>query len=310
MKTNLYPIKAVSVKTGLTIHVIRAWEKRYQAVTPDRTETNRRLYSEQDIRKLQLLKQLTQEGHNIGNVASLDLKALKELISESPQVPSAQRLEIKIKKNEISPIVDECITAIKNFKDKSFEKILLNASYKLSQTELLNHVIIPLVYKVGKLWHDGDIRIMHEHMATAILKSFLSNMRNNYRVEENAPSIIITTPLGQNHEIGALIQSVVAVAEGWKVIYLGPNLPANEIASAVAEKKAIAILLSIVYPADDHNLKLDLMKLKPLLPKDTYIFVGGRLAKNYKTELDSINALIIDDIAEFRKESRSIRNLY
>jgi MerR family transcriptional regulator, light-induced transcriptional regulator len=301
-----YPIKAVSVKTGLSIHVIRVWEKRYQAVTPKRTDTNRRVYTDQDIEKLLLLKQATQEGHNIGSVASLNSAALKELLSEISVTASVQS-ENKINDLDVSPVVDECLLAIRNFDDHAFEKILLNASYQLSQPELLHKLIIPLIHKIGELWHCGEIRIMHEHMATAVLRSFISNMRNNYRIEENAPSIIVTTPMGQNHEMGALILSLVAASDGWKVTYLGPDLPADEIAAAVSEKKARAVLLSIVYPADDQYLKIDLQKLGTLLPKNVMIIVGGRMAKNYYWELQKINAHNVESLADFRKISNDLK---
>jgi len=307
-KNKTYPIKAVSVKTGLSIHVIRVWEKRYQAVTPDRTETNRRLYTDDDIEKLLLLKQATQEGHNIGSVASLDIEELRELVS---LVPVAASIPLKdepaVDNEESSPQLNECLLAINKFDDQALEKILLNASYQLSQTELLEKLVIPMIYKVGELWHGGHIRIMHEHMATSVLKGFLANMRNNYQVSEDAPNMIVTTPMGQNHEMGALVLSVVAAAEGWRVTYLGPNLPADEIASAVSEKKARAVLLSIVYPADDPYLKLDLQKLGDLLPQKVKVIVGGRLSKNYENELKMIDALHIDDFDDFKRALKPLK---
>ena len=298
-----YPIKAVAVKTGLSIHVIRVWEKRYKAVNPTRTDTNRRLYTDKDIEKLILLKQATKEGHNIGSVAGMDTEALRDLVGGSYISNTKQAGE----KKDISPALDECLQSIRNFDDQGLEKILLNASFQLSQAQLLDKLIIPLIFKVGELWHFGDIRIMHEHMATSVLKNFLSNMRNNYQVAENAPAVIVTTPLGQLHEMGALILSVVASAEGWRVTYLGPNLPADEIASAVAEKKARAVLLSIVYPADDQYLKRDIEKLGNLLADDVKVIVGGRMAKNYDMELHSIHAIVLEDFSDFKKVSTELK---
>ncbi len=78
-----YPIKVVSQMTGLSVHVIRAWEKRYNVVEPERTNTNRRLYSEEDIEKLKLLNNVLHEGHSIGGVANLSLNELKNLLSEN-----------------------------------------------------------------------------------------------------------------------------------------------------------------------------------------------------------------------------------
>ena len=282
-----YPIKAVSVKTGLSIHVIRVWEKRYQAIIPTRTETNRRVYTEEDLKKLMLLRKATQQGHNIGSVAKLSTEELEQLVSATPENIISKVLHADIG-DELNSMVDECLHSIMRFDGFSFEKILLNASIQLSQSDLLERLIIPLITKIGEFWHGGQIRIMHEHMATAILKNFLSNLRNNYRIMETAPSIIVTTPIGQYHELGILILSVIAASEGLNVAYLGPNLPADEIASAAIKKKAKAVLLSIVYPADDHYLKLDLKKLGTLLPDKIKVIVGGRMASNYLKELKSL----------------------
>jgi MerR family transcriptional regulator, light-induced transcriptional regulator len=301
-----YPIKAVSLKTGLTIHVIRVWEKRYQVVKPQRTETNRRLYTDKDIAKLSLLKKATLQGHNIGSIASLEINELIRLVSDTDELYDKHTELSTQNSSEATYYVDESISTIKNFNAQKFEKILLNASLQLSQPVFLDSVIIPVIKKIGDLWHSGEIRIMNEHMATTILMTFLSNMRDSYRPEPDSPSVIVTTPLGQNHELGALILSLVAATEGWNVTYLGPNLPAEEIASAVTNKKASTVILSIVYPADDHYLKQDLLKLKGLLPKNTSIIVGGRLAKNYKTELENINARIVDDLSGFRKISSEL----
>lgn len=308
-KKNTYPIKAVSLQTGLSIHVIRAWEKRYQAIVPQRTDTNRRLYSDDDIAKLLLLKRCTEAGHNIGNVASLSISGLKELVTSRNEIAmESDRVSYNSDKEALS-FIDKCIKAVKGFNSGELEKTLFDASLQLNQHAFLDSVVIPFIKRIGDMWHDGEIRIMHEHMATAILKAFLSNMRNNYRPAENAPQIIVTTPIGQNHELGALILSLISAVEGWNVTYLGPNLPAEEILIAVKEKKAKAVLLSIVYPANDHILKKDILKLKGILPENVTVIVGGKLADSYKSELDAINAMILQDVTGFRKQSSIIMNL-
>ena len=88
-----FPIKIVAQRTGLSVHAIRVWEKRYQIVTPFRTETNRRLYSEEDIERLRLLNLATKSGYSISSVADLDHKALRDLLGrggvDAPEEPSA-----------------------------------------------------------------------------------------------------------------------------------------------------------------------------------------------------------------------------
>jgi len=297
-KLNLYPIKAAAIKSGLTVHVIRAWEKRYNVVEPHRTDTNRRLYSEEDVEKLSLLKRASDLGHNIGNIAGYDIEGLIELVKDDNRQTILNE-EIQ-NKNDSEYYFRECINSIKAFDAVAFERVLMQASMQLTQPVFIDYVILPILNQIGQLWRDGEIRIMHEHMASAILKPFLANLRNSYRPKANAPALIVTTPIGQVHELGALVISLIAAAEGWQVTYLGPDLPAEEIATAALEKKASFVVLSIVYPPDDPYLKNELERLRQLLPANISIITGGRLVQSYRNVLMQIGAHIIEDLNQFR----------
>lgn len=306
-KENKYPIKAVALRTGLSIHAIRAWEKRYQAVTPVRTDTNRRLYNEGDIEKLTILKKATEHGHNISSVAGLNIEELNQLLPVKDKGSDILKHSTMQKDDNFEYYMKEIIYSLKTLNARSLESTLANAALQLNHTDFLEKLIIPFVENIGDLWHKGAIRIIHEHMATVVLKNFITNMRNNYHTDQKAPHMIVTTPMGQNHEIGALILSLFAAVQGWNVTYLGPNLPADEIAAAAREKKALAVLLSIVYPADDYYLKMDLMKLRHLLGDKAQIIVGGRMAKNYASELEAARAFVINDIAGFESLSNALK---
>ncbi|MBD3225050.1 MAG: MerR family transcriptional regulator [Caldithrix sp.] len=297
-----YPIKVVSRKTGLSLHVIRAWEKRYQVVHPQRTDSNRRLYSDGDVHKLHLLKQATDSGYSIGNIAHLSIDSLEELIGYGQKSVSQYNQVHNTNSPNTEPIyfLEEALRAVRQFDAGKLEYQLLQASVVLSQPILIEQVIVPLVEHIGNLWRQGDLRIMHEHMASAVLKSYLSNLRNAYRPQGNAPSLIVTTPRGQIHEIGALIIALVAAAEGWNVIYLGPDLPSEEIAAACLQKQARAVVLSLVYPADDPALYQDLVKLRQLLPERVAILIGGRIAPQYLSAINQIDAWTSDDLSSFR----------
>jgi len=304
-----YPIKVVSQMTGLSVHVIRAWEKRYSVVEPDRTDTNRRLYSEEDIEKLKLLNDALHLGHHIGGIANLSLLELKKLIPKE----SNNLLEIK---NGFAPVNSEILVeeilsdsmrAIRNYDSKKLESILLNASAKLTQPILIEELIIPLVYKVGDLWHSGEIRVANEHLASSVIRGFLYNLLDSYSLNDSAPVMVTATPRGQEHELGALIAGVVAASSGWKVIYLGSNLPAEEIGAVVSHLKARVVALSIVYPNDDLHLKHELKKFKHLLPEGVSIIVGGRAANGYLDVLDEISAIVVKDSRQLRLELEAIR---
>jgi len=304
-----YPIKVVSQMTGLSVHVIRAWEKRYSVVEPDRTDTNRRLYSEEDIEKLKLLNDALHLGHHIGGIANLSLLELKKLIPKE----SNNLLEYKNgfapinSENLVEEVLSDSMLAIRNYDAKKLESILLNASAKLTQPILIEELIIPLVYKVGDLWHTGEIRVANEHLASSVIRGFLYNLLDSYSLNDSAPVMVTATPRGQEHELGALIAGVVAASSGWKVIYLGSNLPAEEIGAVVSYLKARVVALSIVYPNDDLHLKHELKKFKHLLPDGVSIIVGGRAANGYYDVLDEIGANVVKDSRHLRAELEAIR---
>lgn len=314
---NRYPIRVVANKTGLSTHVIRAWEKRYGAVEPDRTDTNRRLYSEDEVERLQVLNQLTETGYNISQIANLPIDELYELLpeettEESPQpagefTSASENLNITGDLSEdTESIYNLCLKSINDLDEKTLESTLMRASTSLSQPVLIDQVITPLIHDSGELWREGRFRAYHEHFATAALRSFLGNLRSSLEVPDEAPVIIVTTPIRQVHELGALISAATATALGWQVIYLGPNLPAKEIAAAVKLKSARAVSLSIVYPQGDVNISQELHTLRQLVGKDVHLVAGGRAAHAYKDVLEEIDADLIEAMPEFRKYLQSI----
>ena len=304
-----YPIKVVSQMTGLSVHVIRAWEKRYNVVEPDRTDSNRRLYSEKEIEKLKLLKDAVHLGHHIGGIANLSVEELKALLKKDNV--DLSKFTGTIVKSEtdksIKEILAECISAIKGYNAKELEAILLNASAKLTQPVLLEELVVPLVYEVGELWHSGQIRVANEHLASSVVRSFLFNLLESYSVGESAPVLISATPRGQEHELGALIAGVVAASSGWKVIYLGSSLPAEEIGAVVSHLGAKVVTLSIIYPSDDPHLKRELIKLHQILPSEVSLVVGGRAVKGYYDVLDEIGAITVTNSRQLRLELEAIR---
>ncbi len=304
-----YPIKVVSQMTGLSVFVIRAWEKRYDAVVPSRTETNRRLYSDEDIEKLKLLNEAIKKGHNIGSVANLTINELHSVLENKVANQNSILNNINDLPDDSELIIDECLGSIKAYDGAELEKILLKASSKMSQPLLIENLIVPLVYKIGDLWQNGQIRVANEHLSTAVIRSFLSGLIERHIPAKNAPIFISATPTGQEHELGAMIASVVAASSGWKVVYLGPNLPVEEIAAAAASLEAKVVALSIVYPNDDQHLKKNLVSLKKMLPEDMAIIIGGRAINGYLDVLDEISAVVVKDTYQLKTELEAIRNI-
>ena len=305
-----YSIKLVARRTGLSAHAIRIWEKRYNAVLPERTKTNRRLYSDADMERLLLLHKATLDGHAIGQIAKLPTEQLRQLHHAVEAAGSGKVAPAPTNKTElVSPgeVLENCLHFVKHLDSERLQRALEDAEVALSRPRFIEQLIAPLLQKIGELWRDGTLRVIHEHMATAVTRSFLGNVRSAYDVPETAPGVVTTTPVGQLHELGALMASATASAEGWRVTYLGPNLPAEEIAAAARQNQARAVALSIVYPTDDPRLEPELQKLRRLLPGDVALLIGGRAAVNYRTTLEMLGVQLIKDMASFSAILEALR---
>jgi DNA-binding transcriptional MerR regulator/methylmalonyl-CoA mutase cobalamin-binding subunit len=304
-----HPIQVVVRRTGLSAHVIRVWEKRYGAVEPMRTPTNRRRYADNDIERLQLLQRVTQTGRSIGQVAHLDTETLRDLIREdelaTPLLPS--QASTPSAALSIQGHLDACLAAVARLDASDLEAVLLRARVALSQPVFNEQLIVPLMEDIGQLWHDGTLRIAHEHLASAVVRTCMGSLNDGTAPASAAPRLIVTTPVGQWHEIGALIVASTAAADGWQVTYLGPNLPAEEIAAAVQQQGAKAVALSLVYPADDPHVMQDVTMLRRYLPKDVNLLVGGRGSAGYAEVLTTLGVIHLHNMVQLRHHLDAIR---
>lgn len=304
-----HPINYVAKRSGLTTHAIRVWERRYKAVTPVRTGKNRRLYSDADIERLRLLKVITSAGHSIGHIATLSEPELRTLAAASGASTAARpNATSGSQTHDASPeiIVAACRQAVLSLDAPALEQTLLDASVSLPQLRMLEEVVAPFMRWVGDEWHAGRIRVAHEHFASATVRKFLTRVRATYPDAGPGPSIVISTPSGQQHEIGAQLAACVAAMEGWRDHYFGANLPVAEIARAARDTHARAVGLSVAYVGDEAALTREMQDLVRALPAGVELFVGGVAAKHHRAALERIGARCVDSLTEFRDELNTL----
>lgn len=302
-----HSIQSVSRRTGLSQHVIRVWEKRYGAVKPNRTDTNRRLYSDAEIQRLQWLRRATEAGHSISAIAALENERLEELASHAPE--SDKSISVSPQSKSAKEFVQQCIAATQQLDALAFEETLHRASVSLGQHGLVEHVVAPVAEAIGNLWRDGTITSAHEHFASAAIRVFLGHASRPFALPASAPHLVVATPAGQLHELGAVMVAATATDLGWRVTYLGTSLPAAEIAGAATQHHARAVALSIVYPDDDEQLPEELHKLRRYLPADVRIIVGGRAAGSYDEAIKRTGALRSASLSDFCDQLNSLRTL-
>lgn len=291
-----HTIKAVSQRTGLSAHVIRVWEKRYGAVRPQRTGTNRRLYSEDEVERLELLLLATKAGHTIGQAAKLSTDQLREL---SRQAATSSLLFPRGgdgERGSDSNFLDECLAAVKEWDAAGLDELFKQATVRLGHMGFISRLAGPLSQRVGEQWQSGELTAAHEHFLSAALRTLLGQSVRQFALPESAPVVVVATPAGQLHELGAVMVAAAAANHGWRVTYLGASLPAAEIAGAAIQNKARAVALSIVYPEDDDGLGGELSSLRRYLPAEIKILAGGRAAPAYNESLSAIGALRIVDL--------------
>lgn len=306
MKDALHPIQLAARLSGLSTYVIRIWEQRYGAIEPRRTPTNHRLYSQADIERLSLLREATRAGHNISQVARLSNEKLRALTAHRPG-RTAPAAPAAAPGSGTDRLLEECLAAAQSLDGRALDEALQRATTELGAQGALQRLVGPLAQALGDLWREGRITAAQEHFATGQLRAFLSNLARPFGGSEAGPCLIVATPAGQLHELGALIVAALATNLGWQVTNLGVSLPAAEIAGAAQLKGARAVALSIVYPEDDPRLPRELTRLRELLPPATALLVGGRAMPAYRETLVAMRAVLIDDLLEFGRALDRLR---
>ena len=301
----VHPMRLVSARTGLSPHVLRVWERRYGAVHPVRSAGGQRLYSDADLERLQLLRDATQAGRSIGQMVNLPNDALRELIAtdaeHSEQAPPAERATPSASQAEPARALDACLDAVGQLDHERLATELQRAAVHLPLASFTDDVVAPLLAEIGVRWARGEFGPAQEHVASAVVHRVLSDIVHSCMPLSDAPAIVVGTPMGQRHELGALLVAACAAASGWRVIYLGADLPAGEIARAVEATGALVVALSIVHPASDTQLRADLDSLLDRLPPHRQLVLGGASAAPYARHLRARGAVQLEDLAALRE---------
>ncbi len=265
-----YRIGAVARLTGVSAHALRAWERRYAVVTPARTPAGERLYGEEDVARLRLVKALSDRGHALPAIACLPLADLEALLTDHRPGAAA----------DLEGFRGRFVAAIEALDLRQAEEALSQALGWTDPRTLVTEHVAPIAQEIGDRWARGELSIANEHAATGVLRSFLGTLLLGAPVVERAPAALATTPPGELHELGVLMAALIATTNGWRVVYLGPNLPPPEIAGAVARTRAELVLLSLVNPPSPETREA-LEQLLAALPRAVVVLAGGRAAPAY-----------------------------
>lgn len=302
---DLFSIQMVSRRTGLSPEVLRVWEKRYKVVLPIRTATGRRMYSTNEVERLKLLRMATLSGRRISQIADLNTDELLKLTQEDLRAEQSKPTLATQSNGTSLKYVETCMRLIDDLDGAGLHSELMQALAVLNGMEFVEDFLAVLFERIGNSWVEGDLDPNQEHMATAIVRGILSQLFTTRH--DGGPTLVIATPVNHRHEVGALLAAVTASFVGYKVVYLGADLPAESIEKAVKSCGASAVALSVVYPEADEETIEDLKNLSSLLPQQVSVIMGGNAAAGYAESMQIRNLQVVESFRDMDAALRRIR---
>jgi DNA-binding transcriptional MerR regulator/methylmalonyl-CoA mutase cobalamin-binding subunit len=288
----MYSIKAVAQATGLTVETLRAWERRYSVVTPVRDASGRRVYRPEDVLRLRRLREATERGHPISRLAPLSDERLTALL----EAPADRRAQ-----GTAQALVDRILEAAEEFRAAECEQAITLAVAMLPPPRLVAEVLQPLLREIGERWHRGELSIAHERMVSKIVARHVGLMLDAYDRAARRESIVFATLQGERHELGLLMSAMICASRGFKVHYLGADLPAAEIARFAREFGAPVVALSVVWQERIGDVTAQLAELAAAVPPDTAIWIGGSGSAILAREPLPAPCILLRDSAEFEQ---------
>lgn len=303
-----HTIRVVARRTGLTPATLRAWERRYNAVQPARSDTERRLYRDADIERLRLMRALAAQGHSVGQLAELSTTELMDLEQvEAVSATGAGNVAASSARGASAPTATEtaavlasCERAVMMLDAAELYRLLIRSMVELGPDNFINQTAVPLCHRIGFLWERGKLTVSHEHVASVALRQALDFLFDKLRDGTAGPHLVSTTPAGERHEFGAMMAGIVARSAGWAVTYLGPDLPAADVAAAVRQSGARVVALSIVSVFDSRGIEGELLQLREAVGPRVAIIAGGAAAESYAEALSEIGAHRLEEFVSLR----------
>lgn len=274
-------VKVASKMSGVSAHTLRAWERRYKAVTPKRSETGRRVYTYKDVERLGMLNKLVELGHAISSVANLPDAQLREMIGREAK-KNAATVAPTSGAQEVRHWIDALVEDVEQFRLDRLNKNLSETRFHLSTRDFVLRVIPPVFEKVGDRVACEKMSVAQEHAFSAVLRDHLGQIFRTLEqnvVEDPRKCVVLATPEGEQHEFGALLSAILCAIHGYTAHYLGPSLPARDLAYAAGAVNASIVILG-TSPASGDGKSFEfsryLSRLKKGLPDGAEIWLGGK----------------------------------
>jgi methanogenic corrinoid protein MtbC1 len=271
-----FNIKAVCVETGIRPVTLRAWERRYQLLTPHRTRSNYRLYSERDVAVLRWLKMRVDSGLPISTAAT-ELSELRRTGSWPAPIPTVQKVALTA-----TSATPPSTYAMRLYRalvthDELAAGLALNEAYATCDLRTVcNDVIGPCLVAVGDAWQRGELRITTEHFASNYLRGRLMTLYHAQPMLRNAPRIMIGCAPTELHDISSLMLALLLRREGYRVEFLGQDVHIEDLLEYARMERPAMICLTAMQEQAARELRRVNQGLSNLRPKPKFGY-GGRV---------------------------------
>lgn len=294
-----HPISVVAQRTGLSPDLLRVWERRYGVVAPGRGGGGQRIYSDADIARLRLLRDATRAGRSIGQIAAFTTPELAQLVAEDQASDGEGRRGEE--RREARGLVEATVGLAGELDGARLDTTLRRAAARLGLDQFVTDVAAPALRRIGEEWHAGRLSPAHEHLASSIFHDIIADQLRVARPDPAGPVIVVATPQGERHVNGALAVAAIAAVSGWKVVYLGADLPAADIATAARSSGAVIVALSLTHLTDRRRMADQVRALRDALPVAVTLLAGGSGAVASRRELALAGVEVVEagaDVAQ------------
>jgi DNA-binding transcriptional MerR regulator len=261
----LYPIGVVERDTGIGRDTLRVWERRYGFPEPVRNEKGERIYPEKQLRHLQRIRRLLDQGLRPGKVLPLGEEGLQEL--EASLVPEQGQ--------DFDDTVAMVIDAMQSADSEQLESVLRQQYQEKGMQAFILNTVAPLLGAVGEQWAGGKLQIYQEHFLSQQLIRFLNAEIAIMQKQARKPRVLLATLPGEEHTLGLLMVAAMLSSHGISIINLGGEVPMDQIIAAVEQFHADIVGITFSGSYQYRNIRPHLIELRALLPDDVDIWTGG-----------------------------------
>lgn len=257
-----YRIKSVARLTGISPATLRAWERRYQLISPDRTASGYRVYDDADVRMLIQVKSLVDRGFKAGEAIAL----VRRGAAGAPAAPQGASLEQARRE-----LLDAVLALDRPRCVESFSHL-----HALPPARQVDEILLPLLRRVGAMWEQGSATVAQEHFCTVFVRERLTTMLETLATDDpGAPEAFCAGAPGERHELGLMAAAAHLVIRGWRVVYLGPDLPVGDLAAQLHARKPALVCISLMLPRPPAECLALAESLREASPAGTLVVIGG-----------------------------------